>query len=49
MTIIFTEEELFFIEKEFGNWTIKKECPEKLKKSISSKLQTVMGFQPNEH
>lgn len=40
MTIlIFTEEELEWIDKIPYNWKIKKGCPDKLKKSIDKKLK----------
>lgn len=39
MTITFTEDELEYINKKFGHWTIKKDCPKEIKKSINKKFK----------
>lgn len=39
MTIIFTDEELEYIDKEPFNWHPKKDCPKKIEGSIKRKLK----------
>ena len=39
MTIIFTDEEYEYIEKEPFNWHPKKSCPKEIKTSIEKKLK----------
>lgn len=41
MTINFTEQELEWIDKKPFNWIVKNNCPDKLKKSIKRKLDTL--------
>ena len=38
MTILFTEEEMKKKKKNHFNWTVKKECPPNIKKTILLKL-----------
>jgi hypothetical protein len=39
MTIIFTEHELEWINKEPFNWTVKQGCPESIRKALEKKLK----------
>ena len=39
MTMMFSEDELEWIDKKPFHWTIKDGCPEELKKSIEKKLK----------
>ena len=39
MHVIFTEDELEWIDKKIFNWTVKKGCPSSIKKSLEKKLK----------
>lgn len=41
MTVIFSEEEKEWIDKKPFNWTIKKGCPENIRKSLKRKLDAL--------
>ena len=47
MTIYFTEQEIEWIEKRKFNWTIKKGCPEEIKKRLDKKLENFNIIQSN--
>lgn len=44
MTVRFTEEEREYIIKDLGNWRIKDDCPEKMRKKIEEKLRLLSSF-----
>lgn len=39
MTIVFSDKEMEYIEQKPFHWTIKKDCPESLRKGIEKKLK----------
>lgn len=39
MHVLFSQEELAWIDKKLFDWTVKRGCPEKLKKGIEQKLK----------
>lgn len=41
MHMLFTSEELKWIDTKTFGWPIKKECPEKIRKSIEQKLNVI--------
>lgn len=43
MHLIFTEEEKEWINKQLFNWTVKKGCPDNIKKTLEKKLQLLAG------
>lgn len=44
MTVLFSEEEWNYIIKDFGNWKIKEECPEKMRERIQRKIKLLEDF-----
>lgn len=44
MTVVFTEQELMWINKDFNHWTVKNDCPVKIRDSIQVKLNTLYSF-----
>ena len=49
MHIVFTEEEKIYINMNFLNWEIKKDCPNNLKKSIIEKIELIKRSDKNNY
>ena len=49
MHIVFTEEEKIYINMNFLNWEIKKDCPKHLKKSIIEKIELIKRSDKNNY
>lgn len=44
MTILFTEEEKKWINKELFNWTIKEGCPSDVRETLELKLKELKNY-----
>lgn len=44
MTVRFTDQELKWINKDVGNWTIKDGCPPEIRKRLRIKLKYIYDF-----